>query len=119
LADPPSRNWDEGARPYLEAFLRLHTPSVGLLPASRQPSAEEITLALTYEGTPTWTKVNFNYLVQTLQAAGYGWLRPDGIRQQLKRSLNLLTQPSLHPDFRLPLPLPLPPPLPLQTLRLK
>jgi WD40 repeat protein/serine/threonine protein kinase/pSer/pThr/pTyr-binding forkhead associated (FHA) protein len=93
LADPPSRNWDEGARPYLEAFLRLHTPSVGLLPASRQPSAEEITLALTYEGTPTWTKVNFNYLVQTLQAAGYGWLRPDGIRQQLNQMLEAIAKP--------------------------
>jgi len=93
LADQSPRNWDEGASPYLESFLRLHTPSVGVLPASRQPSAEEITLALTYGGTPTWTDVNFNYLMQTLKAAGYGWLQPKGVRQQLQQLLKAIAKP--------------------------
>jgi WD40 repeat protein/serine/threonine protein kinase/pSer/pThr/pTyr-binding forkhead associated (FHA) protein len=100
LADQPSRNWDEGANPYLEAFLRLHTPSVGILPVSRQPSAEEITLALTHEGTPTWTEINFNYLMQTLKAAGYGWLRPDGVRQQLDQMLKLKLKAIARPVGR-------------------
>ncbi|MBW4516296.1 MAG: protein kinase [Timaviella obliquedivisa GSE-PSE-MK23-08B] len=93
LAEQPPRNWDEGASPYLESFLRLHTPSVGILPASRQPSAEEITLALTYEGTPTWTEVNFNNLMQTLKAAGYGWLQPNGVRQQLNQMVKAIAKP--------------------------
>lgn len=93
LADQLPRNWDEGASPYLESFLRLQTPSVGILSASRQPSAEEITLALTYEGTPTWTDINFGYLMQTLKVAGYGWLRPDGVHQQLNQMLKAIAKP--------------------------
>ncbi len=98
LADQPSRHWDEGASPYLEVFLRLHTPSVGILPASRQPSAEEITLALTCKGTPTWTEINFSYLIQTLKAAGYGWLQPNGVRQQLHQMVRAIAIPVAQVD---------------------
>jgi WD40 repeat protein/serine/threonine protein kinase/pSer/pThr/pTyr-binding forkhead associated (FHA) protein len=113
LADQPPRHWDEGASPYLETFLRLHTPSMGILPASRQPSAEEITLALTYKGTPTWTDVNFGYLMQTLKAAGYGWLQPKGVRQQLTQMVKAIAKPIAPVDPVAPVdqaaPVPAPP----------
>jgi WD domain, G-beta repeat len=77
-------DWDEGARPYLENFLVLHTPYAATLPTGREPTAEEITLALTRRGTPTWTEADFQNLLYTLGCAGYGWLRPEGVRQQLE-----------------------------------
>jgi WD40 repeat protein/serine/threonine protein kinase len=84
LEDQLPANWDEGARPYLESFLVLHTPYAGTLPADREPSEAEITLAMTRQGTPTWTEEDFQNLLYTLGCAGYGWLRPEGVRQQLE-----------------------------------
>jgi len=45
---------------------------------------EAITLALTRRGTPTWTEQDFQNLLYTLKCAGYGWLKPEGVRQQLE-----------------------------------
>jgi WD40 repeat protein len=84
LEDQLPANWDEGARPYLESFLVLHTPYAAALTADREPSEAEITLALTRQGTPTWTDEDFQNLLYTLGCAGYGWLRPEGVRQQLE-----------------------------------
>ena len=80
--DPADR--DEGARPWLETFLTLHTPFAGDLPKDREPSEEEITLALTRRGKPHITKGDFRGLITQLQHAGYGWLRPEGVRAKLK-----------------------------------
>jgi hypothetical protein len=77
-------DWDEGARPYLENFLVLHTPYAAALPTDREPTEEETTLALTRSGIPTWTEEDFQNLLYTLGCAGYGWLRPEGIKQQLE-----------------------------------
>jgi WD40 repeat protein len=80
-----SADWDEGARPYLETFLTLHTPYAAPLPTDRDPTDEEVTLALTRCGTPTWTEEDFQDLIRQLQNAGYGWLRPAGVRAELGR----------------------------------
>jgi len=54
---PGWKNWDEGARPYLEIFLTLH---------------------------PNYTEEDFNnILIPDLQNRGYGWLRPEGVRIKL------------------------------------
>jgi WD40 repeat protein/serine/threonine protein kinase/pSer/pThr/pTyr-binding forkhead associated (FHA) protein len=82
LADRPPADWDEAASPYLESFLTLHIPSPAL-PDLREPSPEVLTQALRPVGTPVWTETDFERLLSTLQCAGYGWLRPEGIRQQL------------------------------------
>ena len=56
---PGWRNWDEGARPYLKIFLALY---------------------------PKWTDEDFNnILIPDLQNKGYGWLRPDRVRKELKK----------------------------------
>ena len=77
-------DWDEGARPYLENFLTLHTPYADSLPKYREPTEEGITLALTRKGKPSWTEDDFKKLLYTLGCAGYGWLRPEGVKAKLE-----------------------------------
>jgi WD40 repeat protein len=78
-------DWAEGARPYLATFLAAHTPYRGTFPVNRQPTEEEITLALTRHGKPTWTNQDFEHLRDTLRRAGFGWLRPEGVRRELEK----------------------------------
>ena len=78
-------DWDEGARAHLENFLTLHTPYVTTLPIERWPSQEEVTLALTRRGRPTWTDDDFKQLLYTLGCAGFGWLRPEGVKRELEK----------------------------------
>ncbi len=77
-------DWDEGAWPYLETFLTLHTPYAGALPRDRNPSEQEIQQALTHYGRPCWIEQDFQKLIRQLQYAGYGWLRPEGVRRKLE-----------------------------------
>jgi hypothetical protein len=81
---PGWSDWDAGARPYLENFLTTHTTYAGELPAHRDPSEQEITLALTRGGKPSWTEEDFKQLLCKLGCAGYGWLRPEGVRRELE-----------------------------------
>jgi WD40 repeat protein len=69
---PEPADWDEGARPYLEIFLTLHTPYVG-------PDSLE------RKGQPTWNEEDFERLLSDLSYRGYGWLRPEGVRRQLEK----------------------------------
>jgi WD40 repeat protein len=85
LEDRSPADWDEGARPYLRNFLTLHTPYAAPLPEGDQPDDEAVTLALTRRGKPSWTDEDFNQLLHTLGCAGYGWLRPEGVRRELEK----------------------------------
>ena len=76
-------DWDEGASPYLVNFLTLHTPYAGGIPADREPSEAEIRMSLTRKGSPSWTEEDFQKLLYHLGCAGYGWLRPEGVRTKL------------------------------------
>jgi len=78
-------DWDEGAALYIESFLALHTPYATELPQGREPLQEEIVLALTRRGKPTWTDADFQHLLYTLGCAGFGWLRPEEVRRQLEK----------------------------------
>jgi len=83
-AFPEPADWDEGARPYLENFLTLHTPyQEGTIPASAA-SDEEIARALTRSGSPSWSEDDFQQLLADLRRLGYGWLEPEGVRQKLE-----------------------------------
>ena len=94
LADTEPADWDEGARPYLEMFLSLHTPYAEPPPRKRRrsplarwfysaPAEKEITQSLKRQGPPVWTESDFQALIRTLGYAGFGWLRPEGVRRQL------------------------------------
>jgi hypothetical protein len=65
----------------------LHIPYAIALPTDRVPTEEEVALAPTRRGTPTWTEGDFQNLLYTLGCAGYGWLRPEGVRLQLEMML--------------------------------
>jgi WD40 repeat protein len=84
LEEKETVGWNEGALPYLDIFLTLHSPYAGSLPQDRTPTEEEITLALTRRGKPAWTEEDFQQLLYTLGCAGYGWLRPEGVRRKLE-----------------------------------
>src|SRR5262249_3670754 len=45
---------------------------------------QEIALALTRHGRPHWTDADFQRLLFALGGAGYGWLRPEGVRRELE-----------------------------------
>ena len=75
---PEAKDWDEGARPYLESFLTLHPPS------ATRPSGVASLLTLG-RGRPTWTEDDFARLIHTLGCTGYGWLRPEGVRRELEK----------------------------------
>jgi WD40 repeat protein/serine/threonine protein kinase len=85
LEENEPADWDEGARPYLEVFLRTHRPYGAALPRDRQPTDEEITHALTRRGRPEWSEEDFQGFLHTLGCAGYGWLRPEGVHRELKQ----------------------------------
>ncbi|MDI7276637.1 MAG: hypothetical protein QME94_11720, partial [Anaerolineae bacterium] len=66
---PEPADWDEGARPYLESFLRLHTPAwKGPFQRSR----------------PVWEAGDLQELFAELGLRSYGWLRPEGVRRKLE-----------------------------------
>jgi WD40 repeat protein/serine/threonine protein kinase len=81
-----ARDWDEKALPYLKAFVASHTPFLGSLPQVDYPSEDEIRLALTRRGRPTWNHEDWLDLLRTLNNAGYGWLDPDCIGSQLEKT---------------------------------
>ena len=78
-------DFDEAAVPLLQNFLRRHTPRAGQIPADRQPTEEEIRLALTPQGMPRWTDADIERLLYALGCAGFGWLRPESVRCELER----------------------------------
>jgi WD40 repeat protein len=82
---PGWSDWDEEARPHLLNFLTLHTPYAATTPKDRDPTPEEATLALTRRGRPTWSEVEFQGLLRTLQRVGYGWLRSEGVKHELEK----------------------------------
>ena len=60
-------------------------PFAGSLPQDREPTEEEVTLALTRRGRPRWGEADFQRLLDTLGCAGYGWLRAEGVRRELEK----------------------------------
>lgn len=78
-------DWDDGARPQLATFLTVHTPLALDVPEHGELPEEQIRLALTRHGRPSWSEREFEGLLRQLQYSGYGWLRPDGVRAQLDR----------------------------------
>jgi len=104
LEDRQPADWDERARPYLETFLAVHTPYAAEGPPDRRRTVkeimhgalarlfnptptEEIAEALTRRGPPRCTEKDFQELLHLLGCAGYGWLRPEGVRSKLKQMI--------------------------------
>jgi WD40 repeat protein/serine/threonine protein kinase len=83
LGARPAADWDERVRPYLEAFLALHTPRGRALPRYWMTD-RDVTRALRRVGQPTWDDGDLQTLLYVLGCAGYGWLRPEMIWRRLQ-----------------------------------
>jgi hypothetical protein len=85
LDDRQPRDWDEGARPHLLGFLTGHT--VYASDRSRAPALSHngIAQARSRRGKPVVSDEDFQRLMFTLGWAGFGWLRPEGVRRELER----------------------------------
>lgn len=78
-------DWHENATAYLKIFLTLQTPSASDLLKGRVPVEKEIMAVLMRSGKPVWSDADFQRLLYELGCAGYGWLRPDRVRQELEK----------------------------------
>ena len=68
----PDILWDEGARPYVDKFLYLHTPYLrGKLGRA---------------GLPAWEETDFDEFLKELTVRGYGWLSPRGVENAIRES---------------------------------
>lgn len=85
LEERRTRDWDEGARPYLRAYLSRHVPYAATLPKGRKPTQAEVTVSLTRRGRPKWGEDDFRRLLHTLGCVGYGWLHPEEVRRELEQ----------------------------------
>ena len=83
-AFPELADWDEGALPYLENFLTVHTPYQQEVPQGSTPSDEEVARSFIRSGSPRWSEDDVLGLVADLRRLGYGWLRPEGVRRKLE-----------------------------------
>ena len=71
--------WDEGARPYLEIFLTLRTPYHQGGPIRK--------------GQAEWEERDFENFLIDLRHRGYGWLRPQGVQNELEEAAYHWTGP--------------------------
>ena len=62
--------WHEAVRPFLRVWLTLQKPYIAG--------------SLARKGKPRWKPDDFRELMASLYNRGYGWIEPDGIRQELK-----------------------------------
>ena len=88
-------DWHADASTYLTAFVNEHTPYAAPLPDGFDedqtiklqlelgPSEEAID-GLTRRGRPVWGDDDLQELLFTLGCAGYGWLRPEGVKHKLE-----------------------------------
>ncbi|MCG6551726.1 MAG: WD40 repeat domain-containing protein, partial [Candidatus Magnetominusculus sp. LBB02] len=63
------KDWDDGARPYAEQFIAIHTPFINN--------------SFTRRGEPLWQELDISSFLTELSLRGYGWLRPDGVAAKL------------------------------------
>jgi WD40 repeat protein len=82
---PEPADWDETARGYLESFLSLHSHYSLGKPGAELPLHEKLAHLSIPAGAPTWSEADFQDLLYSLGCAGYGWLKPEGVRKELER----------------------------------
>ena len=79
LEDRQPSDWEDGARPFLETFL------TNKMLVSMTGGLTKRIWSLFQPDKPTWTNEDFKQLIYTLGCAGYGWLRPEGVRRELEK----------------------------------
>jgi len=80
---PPS-DMDERINPYLINFFNSHIPYGENFKAGNL-TEEVIKKGLKRQGKPEWSDKDLKDLWETLKYAGYGYVRPEGIKKELER----------------------------------
>lgn len=76
-------DWDDGATPFLEHHLMLRCPYLTSIPDDGELSQPLIRRALTRDARPS-VGPDHEELTRVLARAGYGWLRPEGVRRRVE-----------------------------------
>jgi WD40 repeat protein/serine/threonine protein kinase len=93
VEDRSPADWNDGARPYLLNFLAAHQcHKDGIAQslnrnflAAHQRVKDGIGQSLNPGGKPVVKEGDFQQLLSALGCAGYGWLRPEGVKQEMER----------------------------------
>ncbi len=102
LEEREPAEWDPGATPHLEAFLNSSIPIVAQAPGNREPLDNSFAPARYLHGKPQWTEQDFNRLLYSLGCAGYGWLRPEGVKKQLENMAREMPEEGVPPPWGMP-----------------
>jgi serine/threonine protein kinase len=85
LIQKPPTNWNEDVRPYLVAFLNIHSPCAGMPLLNHELTDAEIASALSRRSKPIWNEADYCQLLYLLRCDGYGWLSPEDVRSELAK----------------------------------
>jgi hypothetical protein len=72
LEERPSADWDIAVERYLEVFLEQKRPYANVAEGPKR------------HGRPAWSDGDSEELVQDLGRAGYGFLRPESVKEKLE-----------------------------------
>jgi WD40 repeat protein len=85
LEEKQPSDWDEGARPFMEMFLRSHRYRYEKMMNESNKLERDTDKSTEFRSNYILTEEDFQELLYLLGCAGYGWLRPDGVRQELEK----------------------------------
>lgn len=83
LLPQPSHDWDDGALPYIHAFLSNRRLSEKGTSDSQNIRFEDVRRFFRYRGKPSWTDKEVERLLFLLGCAGYGWLSRERVLKAL------------------------------------
>jgi len=90
LEEKQPSDWDEGARPFMEMFLRSHSFRYEKMMGESNKLEMDTDKSTEFRSNYILTEEDFQELLYLLGCAGYGWLRPEGVRQELERMIKEL-----------------------------
>ena len=79
------QKWDEGARPYIENFIISHTP-FHIHVKEKSFFNKEAVVTIDRNGRASWDEKAFEGFLDFLKYAGYGWIDPQGVKEELEKS---------------------------------
>jgi WD40 repeat protein/serine/threonine protein kinase len=90
LEEQQPSDWDAGARPFVEMFLRSHSSRYEKMMGESNKLEMDTDKSTEFRSNYILTEEDFQELLYLLGCVGYGWLRPEGVRQELERMIKEL-----------------------------
>jgi WD40 repeat protein len=85
LEERQAGDWDEGARPFVKTYLRSHRSRCRAMINESRKLEIDTGEPPEFHGDSILTEEDFEDLFYLLGCAGYGWLRSEGVRQELEK----------------------------------